>query len=51
MAAFKESPECLRSVNNSANIALVKLLVVLKFQNEQHVDGGVFFNTNTFQRT
>lgn len=40
MAPFEESPECLISVHNNANIALVKLVVVLKFQNEHHVDLG-----------
>lgn len=43
MSAFKESPECLKFIHNNASIALVKLLVVLKFQNERHVDGFCFF--------
>lgn len=52
MAAFKASPECLSSIHNNASIALVKLLVVLKSQNEHHVDVlGFVFNINTFQWT
>lgn len=43
MAAFKESPECLRSVHINADIALVKFLVALKFQIEHRVDALGFF--------